>query len=368
MSEGALTPTQHRFMKPLDNLSTDESLNPQGKPVEPWEISSADFPHNGTTQEKWRFLLGYALLAPSNHNSQPWLFRIRGNELELYADRMRACHVVDPSDRELILSCGCALLHLRSALAHFAYLGSVELLPNPADPDLLARLSLGTQEETSRDESVLFYAIPKRRTNRQPFRDDPIPSALLSALQSATQVEFAWLHVLKSEQERHALADLIAEGDRRQWADKRFRLELASWVHPNRSSTRDGIPGYAQGVDDLMSYAGPLLVRTFDMGDGQAAMDYELATGSPALVIVGTDGDTPRDWLHAGQALARLLLRARVDDVWASFLNQAIELPDLRQRLGVSMGFTGFPQFCLRLGFGDDIKPTPRRDVDELLI
>jgi hypothetical protein len=117
-----------------------------------------------------------------------------------------------------------------------------------------------------------------------------------------------------------------------------------------------------------MSYAGPLVVRTFNMGEGQAAKDRELATGSPTLAVLGTDDDTPRDWVHAGQALARVLLQARVEDVWASFLNQTIEVPDLRKRLRSELGIKGFPQACLRLGYGEDIKPTPRRAVQEVLI
>ena len=104
------------------------------------------------------------------------------------------------------------------------------------------------------------------------------------------------------------------------------------------------------------------------MGEGQAAMDHELATGSPALVVLGTKGDSVRDWIHAGQTLARVLLRARVEDVWASFLDQAIEVPDLRERLAIAIGTTDKPQACLRLGFSADMKPTPRRDVDEVLI
>ena len=179
----------------------------------------------------------------------------------------------------------------------------MELLPDANDPDLLARVHFGLLEEATREESALFYEIPRRRTNRQPFTDDPLPAALLTNLKDAAQQEFAWLQEIVGEPARRAAADLIAEGDRRQWADKRFRLELAAWVRPNRSAARDGIPGYAQGVDDLLSYAGPLVVRTFDMGEGQAAKDYELATGSPALVVLGSAGDTPRDWLHAGQAL-----------------------------------------------------------------
>jgi hypothetical protein len=276
--------------------------------------------------------------------------------------------VVDPEDRELIMSCGCALYHLRSALRHFGCLGEVEILPKSGDHDLLARVWLGDQAESSVEESLIFCAIPKRRTNRQPFSDDPLPEALLAALQNAAQAESAALRIVREEEAKQAVADLVAEGDRWQWANKAFRRELAGWVHSNRSAARDGIPGYAQGIDDLMSYAGPLVVRTFDMGDGQAAKDHEVATGSPALAVLGTEGDRPREWLGAGQALARVLLRARVEDVWASFLNQPIEAPYLRMKLRELAGQPGYPQAVLRLGFSKDVKPTPRREVASVLI
>jgi hypothetical protein len=336
--------------------------------VAPWNVAAEDFPCNGSKQEKWKFFLRYAVLAPSSHNTQPWLFHFDGADLQLRADRTRACHVVDPDDRELIISCGCALYHLRSAMAHFGYLGWIDLLPNSNDRDLLARITLGVQKENSAEEGLLFHAITKRRTNRQPFREEPIPLALTEALKNAAKSQSAWLRIVQGEEQRHAAAHLIAEGDRRQWSNKSFRHELAAWVHSNRTKARDGIPGYAQGVDDLMSCAGPLVVRTFNMGAGQAAKDQGLAAGSPVLAVLGTDGETPRDWLQAGQALARVLLRARVEDVWASFLNQAIELPDLRQRFCTALALKGHPQLCLRFGFGEDIRPTPRHDVQEKLI
>src|SRR5262245_10533562 len=198
------------------------AIDPGQSPLGPWNIAAEDFPENASPQDKWKFLLRYAVLAPSSHNTQPWLFRLRGSEAELYADRTRACHVVDPADRELVMSCGCALYHLRVALAHFRCLEAVSLLPDPGDPDLLARVSLGIQGEESPAESLLFHAIPKRRTNRQPFASDPIPYALLGALKQAARDESAWLHFVEEEEARHAVADLIAEGDRRQWANKRF--------------------------------------------------------------------------------------------------------------------------------------------------
>jgi hypothetical protein len=334
----------------------------------PWNIVADDFPAFGLPAEKWKFLIGYAVLAPSSHNSQPWLFHLQGAHLNLYADRSRACPAVDPLNRELLMSCGCALFHLRTAMRHFGHLGDVEILPDQNECDLVARLSLGSKGATSVEDELLFLAITKRRTNRQPFRDEPLPTSLLSALQKAAEKELATLKFAPDEETKHRLADLIAEGDRIQWSDKAFRHELAHWVHANHSKRRDGIPGYARGIGSLISCAGPLVVRTFDMGEGQAATDHELASGSPALAVLLTEGDLRRDWISSGQALARVLLRARVEDVWASFLNQPTEVACLRMNVPHIIGSPGFPQAILRFGFGDDINPTPRRKVEDLLI
>ena len=313
-------------------------------------------------------MLRYAILAPSTHNSQPWLFHIHNDELELYADRTRALRTIDPDDRELIMSCGAALFHLRAAMRHFAYQPEIKTFPDLADPDLLARVRLGGGREASVEEQSLFEAIRKRRTNRQPFSDDPVPEALLVALQEAAQEEGAWLHIVALDEGRFQLADLIAEGDRIQWANKRFRLELAAWMHPSRNEHHDGIPSYAQEMHDLFSCAPPVVIRTFDLGEGQAAKDRDIALYSPVLAVLCTEADTPQAWLAAGQALDRVLLRARVEDLWASFLNQPIEVPELREKLRAVMPRPFFPQLLLRLGFGSDVRPTPRRNVEEVMI
>jgi hypothetical protein len=59
---------------------------------------------------------------------------------------------------------------------------------------------------------------------------------------------------------------------------------------------------------------------------------------------------------------------ARVDDVWASFLNRPIEVPELRIQLRDLLSLKGFPQILLRMGYGQDVKPTPRRRPGEVLM
>ena len=153
-------------------------------------------------------------------------------------------------------------------------------------------------------------------------------------------------------------------------SDKKFRRELAAWIHPNRSHSKDGMPGYAQRMPDLASYVSPFIIRTFDIGKGQAAKDKQLAIGSPVLAVLGTDNDEPLDWIHAGQAIASVLLLARSHSVWASFMNQPIEVPELRPKLleALQIRQAGFPQLLVRMGYSHDdyVKPTPRREVEDV--
>jgi hypothetical protein len=335
--------------------------------LDPWAEALDTFPLTGPMEARLRAVVRFAVLAPSSHNSQPWLFRVEGDRLELWADRARALPVCDPEDRELTISCGCALLNLRVALRKFGQKISYQLLPDPAQPDLMARVRLEGEQEPGADDNDLFQVITRRRTNRQPFEPRPLPENLLARARKAAEAEGGWLQTLDGETDRIALGDLIAEADRQQMADRRFRRELAAWVHANRSGSHDGMPGYAHGAGDLASTIAPVIIRTFDMGKGAAARDRDLALGSPVLAVLWTEEETPRAWLQSGQALERALLRLAADGISVSYLNQAIEIPELRDGLARLLGREGYPQAILRLGFGRPIRPTPRRPVEEVL-
>jgi hypothetical protein len=125
--------------------------------------------------------------------------RIGEEDVELYADRTRSLPVVDPDDRELIISCGAALCHLKIALLHFGYFGDIKLLPDLKQPTLLARITLGFQAERATADSLLFQAIQKRRTNRLPFSDDP-EKTIQDALAYLTRREWCqrgtWLVII----------------------------------------------------------------------------------------------------------------------------------------------------------------------------
>jgi hypothetical protein len=74
----------------------------------PWQIGAEDFPTHGEAAEKLKFLLNYAILAPSSHNTQPWMFSVAEDTLKIFVDSSRWLKVADPDQRELHINLGYA--------------------------------------------------------------------------------------------------------------------------------------------------------------------------------------------------------------------------------------------------------------------
>lgn len=335
---------------------------------EPWTVDEQDFPAHGPVADQLLFALNYAVLAPSGHNTQPWLFRVGDDHVDVVADRSRALAVVDPDDRELIMSCGTAAFHLKTALTHYGLDAEIHRFPDPKNADLLARVRVKGAAEPSLTDHRLFMAIKKRHTNRQPFDDKEVPEIELRSMQEAVAAEGVALDLFTDDASKGRLGEIIAQGDRVQGQNRLFRRELSAWIRPNVSRRKDGIPGYAVGVGDAMSLAGPLVVRTFDWGDGQAARDEQLAKGSPILSVLSTTDDNAAAWLATGIALDHVLLLAADYSIQASYLNQPLEIPELRTRVAGLLERNAFPQIILRMGYGRLSKRTPRRPVSEVLL
>lgn len=303
-------------------------------------------------------LIEAAASAPSSHNTQPWLFRVHDDVIELWADRTRALSVNDPFDRELTISCGAALFNLRAAAAAQAAPTTVSY--PEAREDLLATVRLGAGAlETS--VASLAEQIGVRFTTRDAFESDALPSGLVESLHEAVAAEGARLHVLEGD-DRAFAAELIAEGDRAQFANPNWRRELASWMHPRRAD--DGL-----AMSPWVAPISRLVVRNFDIGSKVGRDDEELAVDAPALVMISTANDDPMSWLRAGQALQRALLFASAEGVQAGYLNQPCQLEDLRARLASAVCPERFPQVLFRLGSAaQPSHRAPRRAVDEVVI
>ena len=70
-------------------------------------------------------LVRYATLAANGHNAQPWKFSIKDHSIEILPDFNRRLPVVDPNDREMWISLGCALENLLITARGIGYAAEV---------------------------------------------------------------------------------------------------------------------------------------------------------------------------------------------------------------------------------------------------
>jgi hypothetical protein len=305
-----------------------------------------------------------AHLAPSIHNSQPWRFRIDHRTLEIRADHERRLRVVDPTGRQLMISLGCALFNARVALAADRREVSVHRLPDPADPNLIARLVLSDRTAFWHPLVRLDPAIDRRHSNRREFFETRVTEEVQWELMAAARAEDAELVPITSDHHRLELARLLWEATAEQSDDPAYRAEIREWTS-GIASRKDGMTpqSYPMSSDDR----GEIPLRDFGV---KIRGHMSPVTGSgrdQCLMILGSPRDTPLAWLRSGEALQRLWLEATRLDHVISLFTQVIEVPDLRDELRGRLGLGCQPQVVIRVGQAAPNVATNRRDLDQLI-
>lgn len=324
----------------------------------------------GRTDLAARFVVRAAIQAPSIHNTQPWRFVDRSDGLELWADRARLLPVADPAGREMLISCGAALFNMRLAVRRLGFTPQVRLLPDPAYPDLLARVAWGARTAPRPYEELLHRTIPRRHAHRGRFLATPLPPMLPIVLAGIARHEGAGLRVVKDEAERRRLAEHVQAAEAAQLRDPRILGELLSWTAPPDDGRADG---FAAGPSPAEVDGFPSRTAAADApweaehGAGGREPERGAAPGAVGTVAVLTTREDRRvDWLIAGQALQHVLLHAATLSVSAAFHTQPLELPYLRAAIRRDL-VCGHPQMVLRLGHVARRMPSRRRPVADVL-
>lgn len=293
--------------------------------------------------------------APSVLNTQPWQVAVTGSTVTLRADPSRQLRHNDPQGREMLISCGAFLFNARVAARRESLTAVVTVLPDPGDKLLVAELVLEPGDDPSADELELSVAIEHRATSRDPFDDHPLPTDILVAIQRAADHEGASLRTIQpSDPVRTEVLELVRRAEAIAAEDLAGRDEEAAWTatEPGRD---DGIP--AKYLGRAPSNPGAP-ARRFHESIGRERFEQ-----NSTLAVLSTPGDTPRDWVMAGQALERALLVASGFFVRASFATTVLENPTTRHDLRRALSLGGFPQMLMRLGKVARPVHAPRRTV-----
>jgi hypothetical protein len=315
------------------------------------------------TPEQRDRILQAAISAPSKHNTQPWWFRWSDDDLDVHVDPARVLAHGDPDGREAHIACGAAAFAARLGYASLGLGTAVDLRPDAGDPGFAARVRLDPEAAPEAPFETLYWSLPSRRTNRAPFREIAVPGLVVEQLRDAARDEGTWLRVIDAEPAYEHLLTLIREATGLE--DEHLREERARWVDaPDAVHRRDGVPADSIGPAPAEPTGA---VRDLAVGrdlPGRGTIAFERR---PLLAVLETRGDTPEAWLTAGQALMRVLVTAARNGVSASFANQPLEDPGLREEVGSEAAHYGTAQMVLRRGVGRDVPATPRRPLPAVL-
>jgi nitroreductase len=308
-------------------------------------------------------LLEAATRAPSVHNSQPWRFVVGRRRITVHADAERQLRVVDAPGRSLLVSCGAAVMNLRVAAEHLGFHPRVRILPAPDDPTLVATLDVDHRHPRGGRLADLYPAVVARRTNRYPFADRRVPQSVLAEVIEAVDLEHAMLRVYDDAAEVDRVVGLIRAAE----LDATLTLPAAASERADRvGSQREG-----EGIPEASLGPRPDSIRVphRDLNPGpdpeRERVPFET---TPTIAVLSTRHDQRADWVRAGMALERALLVLTRAGVSASFMNQPVELPDVRWLLRSPLTGVGQAQMLLRIGYGPPVPPTPRRPLDEVVV
>jgi nitroreductase len=322
--------------------------------------SVQDFPHIYPVQEQLRFLLRYAILAPSTRNTQPWRFAVDGNQIMVQADLSRAQPVADDDRRELYLSLGCAIENLLVAAEQFGFRHSIAYLPRYPDERVAAAITLlPGGHRTAKRGGLSLQTILSRQTAHGRFSDRPISDDdVLAFRRCVTEPELEFTLLVDPERRRE-VEDIHRTAHETALADPAFRHELAEWVGAG-----------AFGTPWPLSRIGQAVIGSELMAHQLARLDAIAVGSAPMLGLISSRDDDRPSQIRSGQLLERLWLTATARGLGLQPLSAALEVPNLRLELTRVMDARcPWAQQLVRIGHprGGSAHRTPRRPLDGLI-
>jgi hypothetical protein len=256
-------------------------------------------------------LVASAILAANPHNSQPWLFVVNPNRIDLFAVINRNIGAIDPYLREMYEGLGCAIENLILAAEAKGYTYNLKLMPNPTNKTHVASINLiantknknsGTGNATTSDSAVrsealsLYNAIPQRHTNRGPYvKNRPMAHDILESLGGLNKTinpqRLAVFWFITDDQ-RRKVGNFILQATQAIVADDQQSYDDFKWYRSNWQdiqTNKDGLTVDASGspwyLDFLAKLLPPISKEEYGGSQLQLAKDTYVATTAAFGII-----------------------------------------------------------------------------------
>jgi hypothetical protein len=318
-------------------------------------------------------ILFLASLAPSGHNTQPWLVQY----LEPYHwiignDKSKWLPAVDPTQRETILSIGAFIQNLEYAAGDFGYVCDWTLLAATNQSERVMEVKLVKEKSKNAFDTA---KIKSRRTVRSGFLSEVLKQEDLKYLVNS---EPEFIHYLPTiSKESQFINQQTIEANRLQAYRNPAQQELADWIRFSNRDADQYRDGLTTGSMEIEGFSG-WVVRNFYDKDNVMKKDFrergidqikQEVSESAGWILIASKDNSVETLLETGRRMQRLFLKVREKGIAIHPMTQILEESSTRQTLNQSIGMSEEIQFILRTGYVKDYPPpvSLRRPVDWLI-
>ena len=277
---------------------------------------------NNISPADFEFLVSKAVKAPSGHNTQPWRFRQNELAVEIHPDFDRRLPVVDPHDRELFVSLGCAAENLCLAAQTRGCKSAVSV----GDKGVI---TVSLAEEAGVKPSPLFNQIDVRQTNRSIYTGEEIALDALKRLQAIRSEDGVSVHYYARQTKQfNDIEQYVFQGNTHQMQNEAFKAELKSWMRFNKKhqdQTLDGLSYAVFGAPNVPRWMAEPIMSMAINAKTQNKADREKIDSASHLVLFTTRENSRCEWVSLGRTLQRFLLTTTELGVAHAYLNQPNE-------------------------------------------
>ncbi|MBH5320908.1 twin-arginine translocation signal domain-containing protein [Paenibacillus sp. GSMTC-2017] len=355
----------------------------KGSAYEPWRVWNQE-DINSDANPLFR-LIKASILASNAHNTQPWLYRIGNNEIDLYANVSRNIGTIDPLFREMNISLGCAIENLELAAKASDFETKVTLYPGGFEQIRVANIVLTPAVVASPDH---YSIIGKRHTNRAAYDlDKQVEPATLQEMSnlanSFPDVKIVWF---SDEAHKTEIGNVIINateaiiGDKTQSGDS-HKWYRHDWDELQRN--KDGISIDSSGNSGMTRFFGKVLptsIKSFNDYWIKLTKNPQVSTASVFGMLLVRNQSDRTQLIQAGRLWQRMHLWAVTKGLAAQPLNQPHERRDREVQLGIepifgkaieklvnTPGYEGM--FTFRMGYPtSQALASPRRPAEEVLL
>lgn len=267
----------------------------------------------------WSELVEYARRAPSPHNTQPTRLRILDRDrAQLVFVAGRGLPVGDPEGRFTYLTCGIVVETLRIAAHARGYELAAEYTGGPLYQELhdgvrtVADLRLVAHGRQIEDLDPTL--VHRRRTNRHPYNDRPIPAAVIGHLREEARRCGHAFHVSTDPLAVRWVKELNRDALYHDLEVDRYRQELGSWLRYSEKEARQTGDGLSPGALVLPGWLLKGFMRYHWLFSAPVLKQLTQRVYMRTMTGISTVGwlqgpfANAEDWIRAGQLMLRLWL------------------------------------------------------------